>query len=162
MAYRSSINTSTGQYPNKMVFGREITVPLQACIGLPPGSGTNEKPFPDDYVSDLRANLEHIHDVARKVLAKKVVYGKRHYDLLAKTRQFKVGDPVWLLDSTRKPSVCSKLRPQWQGPYLVLGKIDDLVYLIKKSQKHKAKPIHVDRLMRFNGSEIPKWILNAK
>ena len=158
MAYRSSVNTSTQQTPNKMVFGREITLPLQACIGLPPGSGAPDSSTPDDYVVELRSNLEHIHDVARKVLTKKVAYRKRHYDLQAKTRHFQTGDPVWLLDTTRKPGVCSKLRPQWRGPYKLVNKVDDLVYLVKKAEKQAAKPIHVDRLMKFNGSEIPKWI----
>ncbi|WAR31612.1 POL4-like protein [Mya arenaria] len=36
LAYRSSTNASTGVTPNKMVFGREIILPLQASVRLPP------------------------------------------------------------------------------------------------------------------------------
>ena len=33
MAYRSSVHKSTSRTPNSMVFGREVTLPLQAVIG---------------------------------------------------------------------------------------------------------------------------------
>ena len=35
MAYRSSVNASTGFTPNMMTLGREITLPMKAVIGIP-------------------------------------------------------------------------------------------------------------------------------
>ncbi|KAH3819711.1 hypothetical protein DPMN_121454 [Dreissena polymorpha] len=34
MAYRSSVHASTGQTPNKMVFGHENILPLQALVAF--------------------------------------------------------------------------------------------------------------------------------
>jgi len=114
MAYRSSVHSTTGQTPNMMVFGRDIVLPVQAFVGLPPQdcSDTDAKPS-DDFVLDLRDQLEEIHTLARHSLNLKQVYRKRHYDSTAKSRQFKPGDAVWVHDTTRKPGVCSKLSPSW-------------------------------------------------
>lgn len=158
MAYRSSTHASTGETPNRMVFGKDITLPLQAIIGSPPSTNTHleTSSFPN-YVSSLNRSLEHLHEIACKTLKTKALYRKRHYDLYAKKRSFRVGNGVWLHDSTKRPGICSKLAPQWQGPYLVTKKIDDLVYLIKKSAKAPAKPVHVDRLRLYEGSHAPVW-----
>ena len=55
MAYRSSVQSSTGQSPNKMVNGREIMLPMAAAIGQPQeeNSGTVE-----DYVNNLQVKLQ--------------------------------------------------------------------------------------------------------
>ena len=62
MAYRSSVHSSTGQSPNKMVYGREIMLPMAAVIGQPKGEnpGTVE-----DYVKNLQVKLQQVHQLAR-------------------------------------------------------------------------------------------------
>jgi hypothetical protein len=160
LAYRSSINSSTGQTPNKMVFGRDVILPIQACIGLPPTDTlpTGFTDSPEDYVTELRQQLALIHSKAREVLKTKTEYRKRHYDLYARRRSFMMGDHVWVHDPTRRPGICSKLSPRWKGPCLITSKIDDLVYLVKRSAKVKAMPIHIDRLMKYAGSQLPAWL----
>jgi hypothetical protein len=164
MAYRSSVHSSTGQTPNKMVFGREIVLPLQAYTGLPPQSNFSCEGLQDTqtYVSKLKSQLENTHSLARKHLKKKTDYQKRHYDLQAKRRSFNVGDAVWMHDSTRKRGVCSKLSPHWKGPFVITRRIDDLVYLVKNSAKSPAKAIHIDRLTPYNCPSLPSWILRYK
>jgi hypothetical protein len=36
MAYRATVHESTGFSPNQMMFGREISCPLDLMVGLPP------------------------------------------------------------------------------------------------------------------------------
>jgi hypothetical protein len=159
MAYRSSVNASTCSTPNKMVFGRDIILPLQACIGLPPQSNISNEPNKptSDYILDLKDQLELIHEQAREVLKTKISYRKRHYDLTAKSRSLSVGDPVWLHDTSRRLGVCKKLSPTWKGPFLITKKVDDLVYLVKKSINLPAKAVHIDRLVKYKSNNIPKW-----
>ncbi len=67
MAYRSSTHSSTNKTPNMMIFGREITLPMAAVIGIPRGE---TQQTPDDYVEELQQNMKMAHDVARKNLEK--------------------------------------------------------------------------------------------
>ena len=164
MAYRSSIHASTGQTPNKMVFGREVVLPLQAYTGLPPQSNFNctESEDYQSYVQELKVQLEDVHNQARIHLKKKTQYQKRHYDLQAKRRTFSVGDAVWVHDPSRRLGVCSKLAPQWKGPFIVTKKIDDLIFLVKNSSTATAKAIHIDRLTAYHGTKIPPWLVSVR
>jgi len=159
MANISSLNCSTGQTPNKIVFGRDIILPMQACIGPPPTSDVDSDVSPESYVCDLQQQLESIHDIASEVIKTKAVYRKRQYDLYSKKRNFSIGDAVWLFEKVSKPGVCSKLSFHWKGPCLVTKKIDDLVYVVKRSSKQPAKPIHIDRLMKYNSPSTPNGLL---
>ncbi len=57
------------------------------------------------------------------------------------------------------PKLCAA---KWKGPPLVVRKISDLLFEIKLSAKGKTKVIHHDRLKRYNGNELPGWILAQK
>ncbi|WAR06970.1 NYNRI-like protein [Mya arenaria] len=122
------------------------------CSSRKPSKPTNE------YVSALHNELETIHKMAQTTLRVKAQYRKRHYDLTAKRRAFIKGDAVWLFDKQKRVGVCSKLSPQWKGPCLVTGKIDDLVYFVKTSQRSMARPFHIDRLRLYRGSHKPAWL----
>ncbi|KAI3369647.1 hypothetical protein L3Q82_025356, partial [Scortum barcoo] len=63
----------------------------------------------------------------------------------------KVGDAVWYLVKGTK-SVKNQVRkflPSYEGPYFVVGLLDDLVYRIKKSSRAKAKVVHHDKLKPY-------------
>ncbi len=64
MAYRASVHASIGVTPYKMVFGREITLPLQVVIGRP--GHVEEEQAVDDYVHKLQNSISESHRVARK------------------------------------------------------------------------------------------------
>ena len=117
MAYRSSPHASTKISPNKMVFGREIVLPIQAYIGRPKLEDDEET---EDYVGVLQQRLEKIHDLARDNLKQASEYQKKYYDTGAKKKKrYSAGQLVWLHDPTRKVGVCSKLINKWKGPYIV-------------------------------------------
>ena len=62
MAYRSSIHSSTGQFPNRMVYGREILLPMAAVIGLSKGENSGTV---GDYVGNLQQKLQQVQQLAR-------------------------------------------------------------------------------------------------
>lgn len=54
-----------------------------------------------------------------------------------------------------------KFLPFYEGPYFVLGLLDDLVYRIKKSPRAKTKVVHHDKLKPYH-SRAPldtSWVL---
>ena len=161
MAYRASVNSSTGKTPNMMTFGREVVLPLQAVMGKPV-SEENKSFEVEDYVSKLQTSMIKIHDVARTNLRKAADYLKRYYDThsrKAQQRHFENGQLVWLHEPTRKVGVCHKLMNKWKGPYLVTRKIDDLIYLVKRTPSQSVRAYHIDRLLPYHGKNIPKWVL---
>jgi hypothetical protein len=61
-AYRSSVHKSISRTPNSMVFGREVTPPLQAVIGQPMESDyESDQSNYDDYLHNLKKKLKEMH-----------------------------------------------------------------------------------------------------
>ena len=84
---------------------------------------------------------------------------KQRYDLLAQEEQpLEAGDAVWLHNPQKKKGLSPKLQRPWQGPYLVLKQINDLVYRIQLGPKCKPKVVHRNRLWRYTGSNTPTWL----
>jgi hypothetical protein len=86
------------------------------------------------------------HEIARKTLKRKTEYQKRYYDTKSRKIFFTIGQPVWLHDPITRRGVYHKLSPKWKGPYIITKKINDLLYLVKKSPKQTPKACHIDRL----------------
>ena len=117
MAYRSSVHSSTGQSPNKMVYGHEIMLPMAAVVGQSKGENSATV---DDYVENLQEKLQQAHQLARTNLKKTATYRKKHYDIKSSKRVLKLGQTVWLFEPSKRPVVCAKLPPKWKGPALIL------------------------------------------
>ncbi len=64
-AIRSSVNRHTGMTPNKMMLGREINLPSELIF-----KNVREELFENEeqYVTNLRNNIQKIHEIARKTL----------------------------------------------------------------------------------------------
>jgi hypothetical protein len=57
---------------------------------------------------------------------------KTRYYLKVNTARFREGDLVWLFNRQRKKGRCPKLQPSWEGPFLILTRINDVVYRIQR------------------------------
>ena len=44
-----------------------------------------------------------------------------------------------------------------RSPYIITKKMNDLLYLVKKSPKQALKAFHIDRLLPYRGQNLPKW-----
>ena len=157
MAYRSSVHSTMGVSPNMMMLGRNITMPIEAIIPKPRESRENDFSDADDYVYRLQESLSKVHELARKCLKQNADYQKKYYDTKAQVREFEEGQPVWLYDTSKRLGVCSKLTCKWKGPYVITKKIDDITFVVKRSQKQKGKVYHVDRLLPYKGRNPPRW-----
>ena len=160
MAYRSSVHASTGQTPNKMTLGQDITLPIHLVVGKP-ASNTNYEDAAT-YVDILQEKLEKVHKLARKQLKKSSCHQKRNYDLRAMKKSLTVGQPVWVYQPVRKVGVCTKLTSPWKGPYLVIKRLDDITYKIKKNKASPGLVIHVDRLATYKGTKLPTWMVQER
>ena len=57
-----------------------------------------------------------------------------------------MGATVYLHNLARKQGTSSKFHLPWTGPFLVVGKVSDLVYQTKRSSKSDLKFVHHDKL----------------
>ena len=144
LAYRSSIHESTGQTPAAMMFGREVTLPIDLLLGSFPDQRDRSSDLP--YLHELKEKLKEIHEIARENLEKSCDRQKRLYDHRANAHSYNVRDSVFLFDPTKKKGISPKLQSRWVGPYLVVQKLSDLLYKIQLSPQSKIKIVHHDRL----------------
>ncbi len=70
---------------------------------------------------------------------------KTHYDIRANSPRFSAGDHVWLYSPAREKGNCPKLQQDWDGPYVIVKPLNDMVYQIQKPCGH-SKVVHVDWL----------------
>lgn len=93
-----------------------------------------------------------------------VTCAKRQYDKTACQTRYKVGDAVWyLIKGTRHvKNKVKKFLPSYEGPFFVIGQLDDLVYRIQKSPRAKVKVVHHDQLKHYHSREPldNAWVLD--
>ena len=153
LAYRSSVHESTGISPNEMVFGRTIALPSDLVLGRvePETENTNSSKFADS----LADKLAKVHDLARQKLNLSCQNMIREYNTKLQLNSYTPGSPVWL--HTQKKS---KLGYNWEGPYIVTKKINDVVYTVKKGPKSNPKTVHHNHLKPYKGKHLPTWFSN--
>jgi len=154
MAYRASVHESTGCTPNLLMFGRELSLPIDVIVGPPP----NPRPIlcPSQYVEWLRESMFGAFKIAEKHLEVSVSRQKRNYDKSLKARKFAVGDWVW---RWYPPLGNIKFGRKWRGPYLVVKVISDTTYTIQMKSDDKLVNVHVDNLKRLEGEPLTEgWV----
>ena len=151
LAYRSTLHESTRCSPNMMVFGRDLALPIDVIAGTPPV--VDIPTCPVVYVEWLRGALEKSFKHAREALRQTATRQKRLYDHKAAEHGYSVGQWVF---RWYPPAAHTKFGSGLTGPYLVLGKISDLVYQIQASRRSKPKVVHLDHLKPYftNDDEV--------
>lgn len=147
MAYRSSIHETTGQSPANILFGRELRLPCDLVFGSKPG----EDLAGEDYVTDLRRRMDDTHEQVRRNMQDASDRMKDHYDIRAEKGGYQPGDLVWLYNPQRRRGYSPKLQRNWEGPYEIVKRINDVVYRIKKQPTGKPRVVHYNRLAPFAG-----------
>jgi transposase InsO family protein/predicted aspartyl protease len=149
MAYRSSAHETTGQSPANIAFGRELRLPCDLKFGCKPGENLAN----DDYVANLRRKMDDIHRRVRVNIERASDRMKDRYDIRAQDGGYQTGDRVWLFDPKRRRGLSPKLQNQWDGPYEIVKRINDVVYRVRKMPRGKAKVVHFNRLTPYEGED---------
>lgn len=153
MAYSATKHSATGFTPNFMMFGREVSEPVDLVAHLPPDPV--ELPTSPEYVQQLRERLELAHHIVRDELGESLRRAKKQYDKSCCRTQYHVCDAVsYLVKGTRKvKSKVKKFLPSYKGPFFILGQLDDLVHRLQKDPKTKVKVVHHDRLKPYQSCD---------
>lgn len=150
LAYRTSRHETTAMSPAMVFLGRELRLPLDLLRGSPPTTLADER----TYVEEQQRRLNETHDFVRQRLRICSDRMKSWYDSRARPISFAQGEKVWLYNPRRTKGKCPKLQFDWEGPYEVVERLNDLVYRIVRSPRKKPRIVHVNRLARFK-SRMP-------
>ncbi|KAJ8952347.1 hypothetical protein NQ318_017241 [Aromia moschata] len=104
----------------------------------------------EDYSSNLAARLDSIHNEVRKKMTFESNRSKTRGLARANTEGFHEDDEVWLYNPARKKGRCPKLQKSWEGPYKIIKRLKDVVYMIQRGPRAKMKVVHLDRLAPYS------------
>ncbi|GFS61079.1 retrovirus-related Pol polyprotein from transposon 412 [Trichonephila clavipes] len=62
LAYRSAVHETTGYSPSQMLFGWDLRLPCNLLFGRPPDTPSS----PEEYVQNLQARFEDVHNLTRE------------------------------------------------------------------------------------------------
>ena len=159
LAYRSSIHETTGVSPEMMMFGRELTLPVDMTLGRPI---RDDKLCAIEHAYHLEQKLLDIYEFARKLLDISSESMKRKYDIKTYKIPYKVGDAVWYYNPKRKVGFNPKLQKPWKGPMIVVEQLNDVLFRIQLSLKAKPIVVHHDKLKPYLGEDKPEWFVDRK
>jgi hypothetical protein len=86
---------------------------------------------------------------------------KKTYDHKIHQKLHNSGDPVWYYQYQRKVGLNPKLQKPWHGPFVVIERLNDVMYRIKLSSKSKPKVVHHDKLKPYVGENRPTWFTGS-
>lgn len=151
LAYRSSINATTGFSPHFLMTGREVVLPLDVVYRVP------EPPaIVGQYAAETVYRLQNAFDTVRRATGTAQRRQRRYYDLKAQKRKFRAGDIVWLFVPPAVLSKTNGLPPKhqapWTGPFKVLCRTSPVNYLVRpvdyKDGEVKGRVVHVNKMKR--------------
>ena len=151
MSYRASEQETTGISPNRMMFGREINLPLDLLVTQTVPE-TRKYGTPEAYASEICGRMHRAFEMARNNIQGEQKRQKRLYDAKLRGKPYKVGDQVWLYCPRKTVGLSPKLQSFWKGPYVVKKCISDAVYRIKDVKTHYCMVVHFDRLKPCHSS----------
>lgn len=159
-AYRTVPHEATGMTPNLLMLGREVRLPAEVMFGSQT-TKLEEITTYGEYVEKLKERMQHAHELARKHLSAVGRRQKQSYDAKLSFHRYSEGDLVWYLTDIGQLHIAPKLRVPYEGPYLVVKKLNDLDYMIQMDEKGKKRVIHHNRLKPYQGSQKLKWAKQA-
>ncbi|GBO02529.1 hypothetical protein AVEN_224900-1 [Araneus ventricosus] len=128
-----------------MLFGRTLRLPCDILFGR----SSDTPSSPNEYLNNLEARLESVHAFARERIKLASERMKTRYDSGATDHHFKDGDKVWMYNPKRRRGLSPKLQQNWEGPYTLVKKLNDVIYRVQRTPNAKPKVIHINRLTLY-------------
>ncbi|GBN51714.1 hypothetical protein AVEN_152018-1 [Araneus ventricosus] len=135
----------TGRTPAETFSDRTLRFPCGILFGRPrdtPPSPTNSE-----------ARLESVQASAGEQVELSRERMKIRYDSSATDHHFTEGDLVWMYNPKQRRGLSPKLQQNWEGPYTVVKKLNDVVYRVHRSPNAKPKVIHINRLAPYRATD---------
>ena len=148
MAYRSSVHESIGFTPHYLVFGHEISLPLDLMYRLPPSTTPTDV---HDWVSEKKEAFRQAYELVRRNATTQQRRCNNLYNKRVHGPTYKEGEYVLRHYSVVPVGKSPKLSGPWRGQYEILNCLNDVNYRIKELTTGKVQVVHYDRIKRYHG-----------
>ncbi|GFT98755.1 retrovirus-related Pol polyprotein from transposon 17.6 [Trichonephila clavipes] len=145
LVLRTVSHESTGYTPSELVYGKNLRTPETLVMEhwMEP---EEEGDLVTEYMFKLINRLKRCQEVAINKMEEMQVKRKTWYDKNAVKREFKDGDLVLVLATSR----ANKLAVQWIGPGTILNKISKTNYLVEIPGRRETSQIyHINMLKPY-------------
>ena len=164
MHYRSSVHASTQFTPYALMFGREMRLPIDACLPDPPGERL-DKSLPK-CIEDHKERIRKTESVARENLRAAQKCQKDYYDNTSCGGTYAIGELVWLKSFAIPKGTSRKFFIRWSGPWKIVKVISDVTYrihLIDKGKRRRVRQVvHFNRLKKCYVDEANEGSQNER
>ncbi|KAJ8050976.1 hypothetical protein HOLleu_04370 [Holothuria leucospilota] len=157
MAYNSAVHETTGFSPAEIMFGFQMKTPLE-CIWSSPADRTEDAATYPEFVESLKEKLNKISELARCHLKSSGERQKEFADRNSSIETFKPGDLVWVYQPAVGKGRSPKLHCPWKIPFLIVNRINDILYRVQFGPKPKPKVLYFNRIRRYEGTARPAWV----
>jgi hypothetical protein len=156
MAYRSTPQQSTNTSPYKLLFGREMCLPIDLMVGVPRPL-KRQYACETEYVEWLQEAIQgaHENEYARQRLKVAARRQKNYHDANVRPFQYKVGMFVW---RWYPPKGKGKLSKGWTGLFKVMSIPSDVNCVIQLTPTAKPTRVHSDSLKPYQGPVPMSWV----
>lgn len=166
LAHRTTVHASTGETPAFLMYGRDLTLPVQLLSSPPQRSYSEVR----EFVDDLHIRLQTAFVTVKENLERAASRQELHFSKKAKKKDIKVGDTVFCYWPNVRKGESRKFARKNRGPFKVLRQTSPVNFEIG-SQMSPGKKfiIHVNRLRKVwvqefenSGAESPGVKLDNK
>ena len=143
MAYRSADHETTGMSPNMLMFGCQVSTPLDLMFEMP----SLIKPIPNNqWVWELRDKIETAYAKVRQYTQQSMHRQKVLHDSRISYEKFEIGDQVFVYFPVKQIGTSSKLTQFWRGAYFITGNLSNVLYKVNCGRNKTEQVIHCDRI----------------
>lgn len=132
-AYNTAYHTILQEVPHYLNHGFDARLPVHEILG------TRNQPDPDvhlyaaDMVDRLRTTYTRVTDILTEINKERSTE-----EYMARIIKFKIGDNVWVYDYATKKDENAKLKTRWTGPFKIIERKSEVVYVIDRNGKPDA------------------------
>jgi hypothetical protein len=163
LAYRTIPQRTTRQEPFFLVYGRDVTLPVELSVPTYPKEPIHENDLPDLILRRtemIYGKLAEQRYEAHLQIEKSQIKQKQYHDSTKKIKRYSIGDQVLAYRSHLDKQWSGKLEAKWDGPYFIHESLNNGAYKLRTMDgKVLRKFIHGNRLKLFHVRQLEPLIL---
>jgi len=154
LAYNTSRHESTGMSPYYLMYSRQALVPLDLMLERPEDMVSSNY---HEYAEGVAERMRSAYKLVQDHQGSQIDRMKRNYNVGVKLRTFELNDLVYYYYPRRYVGRTPKWTRVYDGIFRVEKKVNDAVYVIRKTPNSKPVVANVDKLKLYCGPPPKCW-----